>query len=102
MNANRAASPLTWPKRSLAATVAALGTCFGLHTVAQPVLEAPFTQITTGPVVSPSALWITPAWGDYDNDDWVELFVANFASGGRHGLFHNNQDGTFTRITTGP
>jgi enediyne biosynthesis protein E4 len=31
--------------------------------------------------------------GDYDNDGWPDLFVANF---GKNRLYHNNHDGTFT------
>jgi enediyne biosynthesis protein E4 len=33
-------------------------------------------------------------WGDYDNDGWTDLFVANDATPNR--LYHNNRDGTFT------
>ena len=33
------------------------------------------------------------AVGDYDNDGWPDLFVANF---GKNRLYHNNHDGTFT------
>jgi hypothetical protein len=35
------------------------------------------------------------AVGDYDNDGWPDLFVANY---GKSRLFHNNQDGTFTDV----
>jgi hypothetical protein len=42
------------------------------------------------------------AWGDYDNDGWVDLFVATETAqdGPRHPtqLFHNNGDGTFTDV----
>jgi enediyne biosynthesis protein E4 len=33
-------------------------------------------------------------WGDYDNDGWPDLFVADDATPNH--LYHNNHDGTFT------
>jgi hypothetical protein len=69
---------------------------------AQPALAAPFTQITTGPIVTESSMWTTPAWGDYDNDGWLDLFVGTFDGNSRNALFHNNRDGTFAKVTTGP
>jgi len=39
------------------------------------------------------------AWVDYDNDGYLDLFVANY---GREGLYRNNGNGTFTGITAGP
>ncbi len=35
------------------------------------------------------------AVGDYDNDGWPDIFVANF---GANRLYHNNHDGTFTDV----
>ncbi len=62
-----------------------------------------FTKITEGPGgdVGNSR---TGAWGDYDNDGFIDLFVTNFGPGGvpaSHFLYHNNRNGTFTRVTTG-
>jgi hypothetical protein len=37
---------------------------------------------------------IGQAWGDYDQDGWLDLYVTD--SGGPNTLFHNNGDGTFT------
>jgi enediyne biosynthesis protein E4 len=35
------------------------------------------------------------AIGDYDNDGWPDIYVANF---GKNRLYHNNHDGTFTDV----
>ena len=72
------------------------------NTGAQTVLEAPFTKITTGPMVTELSMWTTPAWGDYDNDGWLDMFVSTLNATGKNALFHNNRDGTFSKITTGP
>lgn len=41
---------------------------------------------------------IGSAFGDYDNDGWLDVFVVNMS--GPNALFHNNGDGTFTEVTT--
>ncbi len=33
--------------------------------------------------------------GDYDNDGWPDIYVANY---GKNRLYHNNHDGTFTDV----
>lgn len=42
------------------------------------------------------------AWGDYDNDGFIDLIVANGGANGRQAmdLYHNNKDGNFARMTT--
>jgi len=66
-----------------------------------------FTKMTTNDVGSLAAerlsSW-TCAWGDYDNDGWIDLIVANgWLQSDRVQclLYHNNGDGTFSRVTTG-
>jgi hypothetical protein len=39
------------------------------------------------------------AWGDYDNDGFVDLFCGNYYTGGANFLYHNNGNGSFTRVT---
>jgi len=43
------------------------------------------------------------AWGDYDNDGFLDVFVANgtFAGDIKNFLYHNQGNGTFTQVTTG-
>ena len=41
------------------------------------------------------------AWGDYDNDGFVDLFVTNYETNAPNLLYHNNGDGSFTKVSTG-
>jgi hypothetical protein len=59
-----------------------------------------FSKITSSPVNAAGDCH-SVRWGDYDNDGWLDLFMVKHNSGGNR-LFHNNGDGTFTRITSGP
>ncbi len=44
----------------------------------------------------------TPVWGDYDNDGFIDFFVCNGFGSTKNAFFHNNGNGSFTAITTGP
>ncbi|MCK9408730.1 MAG: FG-GAP-like repeat-containing protein [Bacteriovoracaceae bacterium] len=43
----------------------------------------------------------TASWGDYDNDGYVDLYLANSSGTLVNILYHNNGDGTFTKIKNG-
>jgi hypothetical protein len=45
-------------------------------------------------------------WGDYDNDGWLDVLVVSGSNGyivpGSNSLYHNERNGIFRKITTGP
>ncbi len=55
-----------------------------------------FTDVTEKAGVAGTGYGMGVAVGDYDNDGWPDLFVANVTE---NQLFHNNRDGTFTDVT---
>src|SRR5439155_15201986 len=59
-----------------------------------------FTKITSGAMVTDSQQSEICQWADYDNDGFLDLFVAN-SSSQNNALYHNNGDGTFTKVTAG-
>src|SRR5262249_40159761 len=61
--------------------------------------DGSFTKISAGSTVNDIGSSEGCAWGDYDNDGFLDLFVANY--GQRNFLYHNNRDGTFTKVTSG-
>jgi hypothetical protein len=61
---------------------------------------AGFTKMTSGPIVNDGGRSPGASWGDYDNDGHLDLFVAN--EFGNNFLYHNNGDGSFTKVTSGP
>jgi hypothetical protein len=69
-----------------------------------------FTDVTTmSGLGSEMGRGTTAAWGDFDGDGWVDLYITNYGDCGMgmgmkimqepgH-LYHNNRDGTFTDVT---
>lgn len=56
-----------------------------------------FTDVTEhAGVANRGGFGMGAAWGDYDNDGLLDLYVSNY---GRSVLYHNNGDGTFTDVT---
>ncbi len=65
-----------------------------------------FTDVTAKSGLSnPMERGTTAAWGDYDNDGFVDLYITNHAwcrekdTPTQDWLYHNNGDGTFTDVT---
>ena len=58
--------------------------------------DGTFTDVTEKAGVAGAGYTMGAAVGDYDNDGYPDLFVANVTA---NQLFHNNRDGTFTDVT---
>jgi len=65
-------------------------------------VDPTFVKITSGRIVTDREPSVRSSWCDYDGDGFQDLFVANQYNGssGKNSLYHNNRDGTFTKITT--
>lgn len=57
--------------------------------------DGTFTNVAVKAGVTNDRWGFGVAVGDYDNDGWPDLYVANF---GKNRLYHNNHDGTFTDV----
>ena len=69
--------------------------------VATLSVDPTFTKITDGAIVTDTGLFGGSSWADYNNDGFPDLLVSNFGGGGNL-LYHNNQDGTFSRNNAAP
>jgi len=57
--------------------------------------DGTFTDVTAKAGVANERWGFGVAVGDYDNDGWPDIYVANY---GKNRLYHNNHDGTFTDV----
>jgi hypothetical protein len=58
--------------------------------------DGTFTDVTVKAGLAGAGYGSGVAVGDYDNDGWPDIFLANVTG---NQLFHNNGDGTFTDVT---
>src|SRR6266571_2015528 len=61
--------------------------------------QTTFTKITEGDIVNDLGAFVRGAWGDFNNDGFLDLFISDY--GGTNVFYRNNGDGTFTKITQG-
>ncbi|MFO7639399.1 MAG: CRTAC1 family protein [bacterium] len=62
-----------------------------------------FIPVTSGPPGTDTSHCSGASWGDYDNDGYLDLFVATGVLGMYPDLlYRNNRDGTFTKVTDSP
>ncbi len=57
--------------------------------------DGTFTDVTEKAGVANLRWGFGVAVGDYDNDGWPDIYIANY---GKNRLYHNNHDGTFTDV----
>ncbi|PYK98467.1 MAG: hypothetical protein DME19_12435, partial [Verrucomicrobia bacterium] len=72
--------------------------------VAHLDVDPTFTKITSSSIVTDLGTGAACAWGDYDNDGFLDLLVTSAYNvlnnqPQKNLLFHNNRDGTFTKLT---
>ncbi|MEM6342251.1 MAG: FG-GAP-like repeat-containing protein [Bacteroidota bacterium] len=61
-----------------------------------------FSPVNAGEVTSYNGYCHSAAWVDYDNDGFLDLFVADYMPTRFNQLYHNEGDGTFTTAETSP
>src|SRR5262245_8054717 len=66
--------------------------------IATLTVDTTFTKITTGVIVTDKNDYWNGSWADYDNDGYLDLFVGTWYGSKTNYLYHNNGDGTFTRV----
>jgi len=62
-------------------------------------VDPTFVKITEGHIATDREPSQSGTWCDYDNDGLLDLFVANGNPAARSSLYHQEPDGSFTRVT---
>ena len=91
-----------WETRGIRTYCSPTDQIAGSHFVGEPDIlyrnngDGTFTDVTEASGISHRALGLAVAVGDYDNDGYPDIHIANDMEADR--LYHNNGDGTFTEI----
>ena len=89
-----------WETRGIRTYCSPTDQITGSHFVSEPDIlyrnngDSTFTNVTENAGISHRALGLAVAVGDYDNDGYPDLHIANDMEADL--LYHNNGDGTFT------
>jgi hypothetical protein len=61
-----------------------------------------FELVAGQPISADVGYWTGGYWGDYDNDGYLDLIITahNYYNPSPNRLYHNNGDGTFTKVLT--
>lgn len=76
--------------------------CFLLCCFPVAALGQPFVRVTTGAFATDAGNNLGASWVDFNNDGWLDLFVARSGGFSTSSLYENNHDGTFTTVTGDP
>jgi hypothetical protein len=61
--------------------------------------DGTFVKVVTGALANEFMQASGAAWADFDNDGFIDVFVSQLQTSGV--FFHNNGDGTFTKLSLG-
>jgi hypothetical protein len=59
--------------------------------------QTTFNDVTAEAGVGDASFGVGAAWGDFDGDGWLDLYLVNLGQGNK--LYLNNGDGTFANVT---
>jgi hypothetical protein len=63
--------------------------------------DGTFTKTESSPLTVDISVPFAHLWADYDNDGFADLFIVSHQFNTPNLLYHNNRNGTFTRVVTG-
>ena len=64
--------------------------------------DGTFNRVDAGDISNYGGYCHNAAWIDYDNDGYLDMFVSDYMPTKYNQLYHNNGDGTFTKVLDNP